>query len=374
MMGMGPSGSSKRRDAASSLQSLDGARLHTIRGLAVVLVVLFHVIGPTPDRGMHLPAGSPLHDMGTSLAFLRLPVLAVVSGFLYGGRRVARGALGAFLRGKSARLLVPSLFALLVFWGIHRAQGDLVPLHRALFFAYEHFWYVQAILLIFLAIGLWDALRRPGWIELLIAAFALNTAANLVPYQPFLSIGGFLQLGPLFLIGMVFRDRIALLGHPDVDRLGGGLVLVYLLGYLANRLYFDQPFPNTALSYVMGGAATSFLLFRYAVRVPGIEMIGRRSLSVYLWHPAAAGAARAVILHVAPGHGLLLFAGMMASGLVVPLLLSLLATNIHIPGRLSSGRSWNPVRAWPGRKIPETGMADGRPAPLKIVPPSSLAA
>ncbi|MDO6413765.1 acyltransferase [Sphingomonas sp. BIUV-7] len=332
-----------------TLLTFDKARLNTVRGLAILLVVVFHVIGPGPGDGMRLPAESPLHPFAAGLAFLRLPVLATVSGYLYARRRLAnRHMLGPFFRTKTVRLIVPAVLALVVFQQIHAAMGETVPLPRALFFAYEHFWYIQSLLVIFFVIALCDAVWQPDWISLLLGAFGLSTLCALSAYHPFLSLGGALTLAPLFLIGMVFRDRAAVLSSPAFDRLAGGAVLIYLLGYIANQLIFHMPGQPATLGYCMGGGATAFLLFRYTPAIRGLNLLGEYSLSVYLWHPAAAGLARTVVYRFAPESGmLLLFAAMLTTGLLVPISMAKIAGAISMPARLSGGRAWKPSRSWP---------------------------
>ena len=82
--------------------------IDTLRGLACLLLVAYHVIGATPSIGLKLSDGL-LRELNDDLAYIRMPLFTFLSGFVYALRPYA-GNWSAYLKGKATRLLVPMLF------------------------------------------------------------------------------------------------------------------------------------------------------------------------------------------------------------------------------------------------------------------------
>ena len=59
----------------------------TVRGLACLALLAYHVVGPDQTSGMRLPDGSAWHLAMNSLDFLRMPVFTVLSGYFYASHR-----------------------------------------------------------------------------------------------------------------------------------------------------------------------------------------------------------------------------------------------------------------------------------------------
>lgn len=138
--------------------------LATVRGIACVALVAYHVVGPSAADGMHLPDSSYWHTAMNSLDFLRMPLFAVLAGFIYARRRVDPGTLIEFIHRKALRLLAPLLFVTAVMVMLRRVTyGDDTTYAHALLYHYEHLWFLQAIFLIFRLSHYGMRLRaRPG--------------------------------------------------------------------------------------------------------------------------------------------------------------------------------------------------------------------
>jgi peptidoglycan/LPS O-acetylase OafA/YrhL len=78
----------------------------TLRGIACVLLVLFHVVGDTPAVGLRIPEGHWLQVFNEALAYIRMPLFSFISGYVYGFRPY-QGNAPAFVKGKVRRLLLP---------------------------------------------------------------------------------------------------------------------------------------------------------------------------------------------------------------------------------------------------------------------------
>lgn len=326
-----------------------GARLEltTVRGIACVALVAYHVIGPTSASGMHLPDSSGWHYAMNSLDFLRMPIFSVVSGFVYARHRVSREMLGGFLRKKVARLGVPLLFLTAVMLMLRRrVYGDETSLGGALFFHYQHLWFIQALLVLFTAIALWDAFARPGWPALLVAAFGSVLISRSFAVTDFLSINGAFYLAPFFLFGMVLRLEDALLQRDDLVTLAAWLVGTVLLVNQAVVLLHGEPIIKTSLPAAVCGIGGSYLLLARCPKVRLFDQVGSYSYTIYLWHSVASSALRHVVERWTPMPQAMEFAALLVAGLGLPILihravegvpvLSLLMAGIRRPSRISA--------------------------------------
>jgi glucan biosynthesis protein C len=90
------------------LKSHKDASIETLRGLACILLVAFHVIGEDNASGLHVADDSALRWYADSFAYLRMPLFTFISGYVYALRPLtAFDKWPQFLRGKTRRLLLP---------------------------------------------------------------------------------------------------------------------------------------------------------------------------------------------------------------------------------------------------------------------------
>lgn len=266
--------------------------IDTLRGVACILLVALHVIGENPAQGLRIPEEHPL-ALFTQLAFhLRMPLFAMLSGFVYAWRPAERGRLGKFWQGKARRLILPFLFAATAFAGINTVLGGgfAMPIEdfwQVYVFAYAHFWFIQAVLLIFAAFAIADWLfpNRPhevalGMMILSIVLFVAPVARDI----EFLSITRALYLFPFFALG-VFMNRF------DPKRFGpaaqiwlGVAILLFFLHTLAS---FDDPhrtIERRAVFSLMAGLAFAGALLANRFSFKPLAWIGQYSYSIYLYH------------------------------------------------------------------------------------------
>uniref|UniRef100_UPI0035AFCA27 acyltransferase family protein n=1 Tax=Paracoccus sp. TaxID=267 RepID=UPI0035AFCA27 len=90
---------------ADSLRHLP---IETVRAIAILVLVSFHVIGgPEAGRGLGLQAPHPLRYYADLLIDIRMPLFAFIAGAVYALRPVRVEKLGSFLVGKFRRLALP---------------------------------------------------------------------------------------------------------------------------------------------------------------------------------------------------------------------------------------------------------------------------
>ena len=293
--------------------------IQTLRGLACVLLVLYHVIGADPGSGLRVADG-PVRWLNDGLAYLRMPLFTVLSGLVYGLRPFHRGGDSrAFLMGKVRRLLAPMLvvgtiFALLqaAIPGTNREIGDWRLLHIE---PVGHFWFLESLFWVFLLVWLLErsaCLSRPR-------NYALACCAAVVLYlnvrgPRLFGIEGAIYLLPYFLAGLAV-SRFG--GWPLLRRplLVGALLALALLAIA--QLGVPAPNPDRRTVWILlAGLSLCGLCLGLRLEWAWLARIGTASYAIYLFHVFFTAASR-IALEKA---GLDVFLLQVALGLLLGLL------------------------------------------------------
>lgn len=315
------------------------AGIDTLRGLACLLLVSLHVIGEAPTHGLHVADDHPLALFAELFFHLRMPMFAMLSGFVYAARPVRPREAGAFARGKARRLVLPFLFAASAFAILMTVLDGSWAVEPARFWTvyvlpYAHFWFLQALVLIFLAVALFDLAlpRAPQWAAALFLALSaglfLSGAGRGVEWM---SLDRALYLAPFFGFGLL----LARLSPGAVKRIG---LVCLALGAILFTLHAAQVLAEpsrdiarrTAMALGVGLTMSGTLLaFRFSVAP--LAFAGRRSFTIYLYHLFAVMGFQ-LVYHVTgwPNPWLGLALGLIA-GIAAPIVLHALVLRLGGP-------------------------------------------
>jgi fucose 4-O-acetylase-like acetyltransferase len=137
--------------------------VETLRGAAIILVVIGHVIGSGSDGGMQVKDDSFLRHFYYTFEYLRMPLFTVISGWVYALHPASLKFLDDFIIKKVRRILLPMIFVgasyfLLQFLvpGTNK-KGDLTEIWKILVFPYTLFWYLPSLFLVFLVTSIIDS-------------------------------------------------------------------------------------------------------------------------------------------------------------------------------------------------------------------------
>ncbi|GGE39053.1 acyltransferase [Marinicauda pacifica] len=303
--------------------------IDTLRGLACLLLVALHVIGEAPSQGLRVLDDHPLALFAQLFFHLRMPLFAMLSGFVYAARPVQPGQVGTFTRGKARRLVAPFVFAATTFALIMTVTSGSWAIEPARFWTiylqpYAQFWFLQALILIFCAVAFVDLAlpRRPQT-----AAFvflAVSASAFLSPLGrgvEWMSLDRAIYLAPFFGFGLI----MARLESPSVRRVAlVGVALALVLFAFHALTVFAGPDRDiarrTGLALGLGLTLSGTLLaFRFTIRP--FARIGTYSFSIYLYHLFAVMSlqlAYQLLTRPDPYIGLALG---LAAGIAIPILL-----------------------------------------------------
>lgn len=276
--------------------------VETIRGLACLGLVSFHVIGDTPLSGMELPLDDWLVHLQACFAHMRMPLFSFISGYVFVSFASKGRSWSRLWLSKVRRLLLPLLSVGLLYWGVREAMGYSQPdwLH-ALLYPYLHFWFLQAtfvLMTVALAIN-WLAgvatgreanVRRASIIAALLGALgAVLHVSGVLGGIKIFSTDHVFYLAPFFMAGhiLALRGKAVFAALCERHRwMGGvGLALAVLAGALLafDWLVLSNPIAIRAAGLGIG-LLTAFSLFVLQPRVRLLAWIGDKSYAIYLFH------------------------------------------------------------------------------------------
>jgi peptidoglycan/LPS O-acetylase OafA/YrhL len=371
-----------QRRVEGRVDSLESARVQTMRGLACLLLVAFHAIGSTGDSGLHVADTSAYRLFTNLFVHVRMPVFTFLSGLVYAWRPLRAGDERRFMEKKLRRLGVPLIVASTLLYVLHTAMHHPVPppshLWTIYVFPYWHLWFVQALLLVFTVLIALESLGAlatfPRFLAVFAAAVALYAAA---PFEAHNILGAHnaTYLFPFFLCGLgAHRFRGQLRSRRAV--LATLLCLAVTQGLHTYRVLTGSPAPIDPLAHrsalnLLIGMSASLCALEMLPRVSVLERIGAASYSIYLYHPVFVAAVLVLAVAHPAAPTSLLFLAAAAAGVAGPMLMERMVR--HVPagpflliaeaGGAQGGQTRQRTAGRVGRRV-ETPVAGGdvRPA------------
>lgn len=307
--------------------------VESLRGLAVILMVAGHVIGTDITSGLKVEDDSAWRFSFLLLDDVRMPLFAALSGFVYAMRPVAdTDGYTKMVRGKVRRLIVPLLTvgALFVIFQmmIPGTNGDvgwsMVPYTWV--FGYVQFWFLQALFLIFLTVGLLDMLgwlatpRR--WFAVLSVCAVVFIVVRVPGVINVFSLDGALRLLPFFLlgyglnrfVGSALRRSVTL---TAVVVAGLGLVATVIMVFVEHDPMAIGP---RAVNVAFGMAVVYLIIaFRDRIFFGPLALVGQYAFGIYLFHVFSAAATRIALTTVGVESNVVLFVFGLAAGITGPM-------------------------------------------------------
>lgn len=314
--------------------------IETLRGLACLLLVLYHVIGADASFGLGVQDGA-LRWLNDGLVYLRMPLFTFLSGLVYGLRPLA-GDSRTFLLGKARRLLIPmlvvgTLFAILqtVTRGASALLGPWYLIHLL---PVAHYWFVESLFWVFVLV--WaaerlDFIAAPAGFGLVLT---LTCALYLTVRGPhWLGIEGAIYLLPYFLVGLAV-SRFSLRTFLTSSSARMVLALLAVGAVLLMGLPVPNPDRRTVLMLV-AGVSLCLILVSWGFAFAPLARVGRYSFSIYLFHVFFTAFARLALTQLKVDELLIHILLGLVLGVVGPIALEWLVSRYRWPALLLLGRS-----------------------------------
>lgn len=321
--------------------------IETARFLAVFMLVTYHVVGSSPTGGLKIPADHPISLANAFLADIRMPLFACIAGFVYALKPVQAKDLGRFLSGKFRRLALPGAAAIAIFLIFCEVMGTRMAMGRdwpsAFFTSYAHFWFLQAILVIFVVYGSFDILTKGKWlIPSLIAAVVIYLMVIRFSVS-FMSINRAFYLLPYFIFGILLCRNAGAIQKARPAFLACA-VLAFVcatamnVGVLVERGHFSASYRDVQ-SLLAGSSVAAICLFALP-RVSWLQGFGPLSFTIYLYHIFGTSLARRGLQYMDIGDDQFLIhipLGILA-GFAVPYVIHRIASDYSIGQQLVLGQ------------------------------------
>ena len=306
--------------------------IESLRGVAIALMVMGHVIGAHSDMGLKVDDGSTLRFIYYLQDYITMPLFTLMSGYVYAFKPISQASsLNKFVNSKVTRLLIPLVVVSTLFFLMQNsvpgtnAKTGLGDMWKIYVFPFAHFWFIQGIFTVFLIIA---------GLEL---AKVLTTLKSTVLV---------LLICVVIYLGGVVRTDVFGFGHVPF------LLTFFLLGLTAKRFYqqiFTKPFLiitgilfiaamgyqisifNTGfdtlherLLNIMVGSTACLLLIKSGLHNNALVWLGNYSYTIYLFHVFATAASRIILnkLHVQNDY-IQLIVGLVL-GLAFPIILKMI--------------------------------------------------
>ena len=291
----------------SSRAGEDRISTDTLRGIACIGVVLFHVAGNTETAGLRLPDDHWLRLFNAVFADIRMPLFAFLSGYVFLSvtRKTGQEPPWSALRTKTRRLLLPMACVGSLFWLTRGGGGPGWP--GLLVLPHAHFWFLQAIFLVM------SALLLAGWLaggRHVPAALALGAVCALawcgVLPRPGVNVFSVIEatyLGLFFCTGFLCAARPEpVAGHPAA-RIAGAVALLTAMLAGAVLTFLPEVVPGGILrpGRLMIGLSGVLGLLALGLRNTLAARLGRHAYAVFLFHVFFTAGTRETIQAIMPG-------------------------------------------------------------------------
>lgn len=264
--------------------------IEEVRLLATALLVTYHVIG-VPDAGLTLAYPHPLRFFADLFNSFRMPAFAFIAGYIYCLRPLHLKSMRSYVIGKLRRLAVPGLVAMLIFAMMSSlfGRGFTVPiasLWQLLVFPYAHYWFLQAILLLFIVVGVIDGAAR-NRAELPLFALSFLIVLTGISGPETFSINRAVVLAPFFTFGICcYRYRHWLERHAVSIAVFTAALFLASFGISTARYIADPSIGTDAniLQAMTFGMSLCILLLIWCPRHKASRKIGVFCFTIYLYH------------------------------------------------------------------------------------------
>lgn len=315
------------------------SEIDTLRGLACILLVAYHVVGATRESGLLLGEGW-LRDINDCLAYLRMPLFTVLSGYVYAARPFSGQALG-FVRGKARRLLVPMFFVGTTFAItqslVPGANAQMEKWYLLHIVPVAHFWFVESLFIIFLLIVPLEKFGLLSSLPSFLIIFAVSVVLYLFfPITDLFSIAGATYLFPYFLFGL-WCGRFNVTHY--FPRLWAAPLACVALGTL---VLMGHQYSTRSVFALIVGILACFALLTSRVNVGLLARIGVYSYTIYLMHVFFTAGSRIFLRQAGVDSIYILFFVGTAAGTLGPIVLEVLFGYSRWFKLLVSGQSYKP--------------------------------
>ena len=272
--------------------------LYWIRGVAISLVVVGHIIGYDQDYGMRKLYDSDLGligAIGDAVNTIHMTTFFIVSGIATAMFSRPVSHFQKFFTGKILRLFIPlACWAppFFIFQSLAKGRSiDLLSVVNSVIYPYEIFWFLHALIFAITVRYLFEKFRLSNALYFGFSAVLtlLSLHERFKPFDVYLYWNGFFALG-IVSVGLIYQLEAFLQNKKTsvllLSAIGCSFVVAIVSHFLPTSIYYNVPrlingIPGFLLFYIT--CALSQRLLQKSAHA-AIHYIGAMSLIIYLFH------------------------------------------------------------------------------------------
>lgn len=314
--------------------------LLSLKGLACILVVVHHAAGIHPEMAVG-PVYRQIWQISDALSHLRMPLFAFIAGYVFSMRPLAVEAYWPFMRKKLTRLYVPSVVLGMLYLLVSLLAPGVGSRHAyaelpgSLIYPVAQYWFIQALMFIFLVVGLAEILgllstpRRLGVVLLISIAVHQFGVSDI----QVLSLGGAAYLLPFFVMGIgLHRYSPCIPWNGWCSAVVAGIFGITFLVHAAGVFGFHgvRLERNTLLALLLS-TSSILVVCRLFPSVPQLDYFGRHSFAIFLFHMFFTSAMRRIGDVAGMEQDVMLFAATLFAGIAGSILVERLVRKAPVP-------------------------------------------
>jgi glucan biosynthesis protein C len=327
--------------------------VETLRGIAIVLVVMGHVIGSASDGGMKVADDSFLRYLYYTFQYLRMPLFTVISGWVYALRPVAIDNAFDFMIKKARRILIPMILV----GGLYYIVQNLTPgtnysnslkeIWKITIYTNTFYWYLHSLFLVFLVVGILDSYKliKNSFsivVVALISIFILIYRDTMISeeFPNYFGFKGAIYLFPFFVIGVgvqrfksIFHNKILIIVLTTI--LLGSLILQQLVWFGA----LDYQFSEIGGLGLIIGLFGAIVIFKSKLNIKSMVWMGNYSYGIFLFHSFGTSGGRIILHKLGIQNTSLVFFFSLFLGLFLPIAVEKVLDRFNITRLLFLGRA-----------------------------------
>ncbi|MEG2479744.1 MAG: acyltransferase [Mucinivorans sp.] len=304
--------------------------IETLRGLAILLVVVGHVIGSAPDGGMKIDFPSPWRYLYLWIDYIQMPLFTAIAGWAYALKKVDTFSIKRFTHTKIKRLLVPMAAVATIYFLVQyfvpgtNGKPSLDGIWRIYIFPYTIFWYLQSLFLIFIVVVFVDKCRLMQnvlwWLSVFCGACALYVvqitlvaghSSNLFSFE------GAMNLLPYFIIGIGVQRY-----GDKLYRCRAVFVVLAIIGLvvLQARWFYPQYLKELYQCLLpLWLAPTLILALSHNFNNRAFAFLGTYAYSIYLFHGFGTSGGRIILTWIGVDSQWIIFISAALIALFIPI-------------------------------------------------------
>ncbi|WP_414010777.1 acyltransferase family protein [Limnobacter sp.] len=315
-------------------------RINTLRGLACMLLVAYHVIGSDQTNGLKIADGF-YRTISDLLSYLRMPLFTFLSGIVYAYKPCQTNAVN-FLQKKARRLLLPMLTVGTVFELLQQFISGDKPVVDSWFLLHiipvAHYWFVESLFMVFILVTILEKVKFLNNYKTWAIVLFVSAMLYCMPITwPYFSFSGFIYLTPFFLAGMGVQryNLITIPNRPLALVALLPMVALFALTYI-NILPMWEP---RTLPALLIGFAACITLLALGLKSKLLARIGAFSYSIYLFHVFFTAFARILFGKLGMVHVEQIFIVSLTAGIVGPIIIEKILARFSLLGVLFLGKA-----------------------------------